>query len=184
MSIRIKVAVNVVYHVYRIADSFRYQVSGKAHLYQQGNMAMSYIVDSYPLNAGGFATILHCREKLASRQGENAFRRTGVIKASHIIFEFIRKKRRNRHGSDTSRSFRRCEYIAPLYSAIGLGHADCICFQVYIAEGEGKKLPAAQASVIERLKGHALGQLIHMPYKSRKLFQRPEIHFICLDFPD
>lgn len=101
----------------------------EAHIDQEGDMAMSQVVDSDFLNTGLCAASAHFVMKIGLRDREHSGIVSNPIQGVEIILNFVNEKIGHLNIADTLGSFGICNDILAADTLIGFGDAQHLFFQ-------------------------------------------------------
>lgn len=89
MTVWVKMAVYIVYHVHGISDPFRNQMWRKAQVNQHGNMAVTNIVDPYGLYSGSFTAFYKAAAEPVRQNREQAGVWIEIVKTLYIFLQMF-----------------------------------------------------------------------------------------------
>ena len=152
---------------------------GETHLNQQGNVAVSEVVDSDALDTGSGSSSGHFPVQTILCTGEDPFIRLYRIQHFQVILHFFYKKIRHLYGTIALGSLRIGDYIPAFQPLIGFGDRHCLTLEVKVSRSQCQQLTFPNTAPVQHFKGVVeLGILHGLLRKLTVVILGPDFHFL------
>ena len=155
--------------------------SGKAHVNQKGDMAVSQIVYSDAFYSGFLASSVHLTVEIVLADGENALLLIWTVKHPNVVLHLLTEKLRHLDDPVALGRFGTGDDILPLKPLIGFADGHGAVFKIKIRCAQRQQLPLSDTAPVKHLEGVVGDGFVHHCLgKFQVLRLCPEQHLLSL----